>query len=100
MPENVDLDDAVRQDDWVIQPTHRDGEYALSHDGLHTRFHAARATASDGIRQVELVQHADHADMVVATVTTADVPWRIEEWLRTLAAETSYQTTAVTEADA
>lgn len=83
------FDDPLRQDGWSVQPTHHEGEWTLAHDGLRTTFHEARLITKDGIAHAVLVRHSDDGTVDAAEVSIPDAPWRIETWLRELAAETS-----------
>lgn len=82
------LDDRITQDGWTVQPTHAEGEYRLSHDGIHVTFHGARLGESDGTTHVTLNNYGGGTTSRAAKVTLSDTPWRIEEWLHQLAAET------------
>lgn len=82
------LDDRISQDGWTIQPTQAEGEYRLTHDGIHVTFHEARLGESDGITHAKLYRHSGSGTTTAAEVTLSDAPWRIEEWLHQLAAET------------
>lgn len=83
------FDDPLHQEGWSVQPTQHAGEYLLSHDGVRVRFHEARFDSADGLDAVALRHYSDAGTATAAEITLADAPWRIETWLRELAAETA-----------